>query len=115
MSEIALTLTPDEQAWLNAYIKALDAQFSEMIEDIIVYGSRARGTATQDSDLDIIVIIREGDWKIKQAVASPGYLLATGTQVVPSLLVFTLREWEDHRLMEAPFWQIVIRDGVVVV
>ena len=114
MSETELSLTAEEQTWLTAYRKALNTHFPGLIDELIIFGSKARGRATEDSDLDMIVLIREGDWKTKKAVARPGYLLAIDTSAVPSLMVFTREEWERHRQLEAPFWQTVSRDGVAV-
>ena len=73
-----------------------------------------RGTATADSDLDLLVVIQQGDWRLKDAVAEVGYLLAIGTDVVPSIIVLTVEEWGRLQKREAPFWQTVPRDGVAV-
>lgn len=109
-----LNLTLEEQQWLNEYRKALDEQFPGLVEDIIIFGSKARGTATPDSDLDILLLIKEGDWSRKQAIREPGYTLSIGTSVVPSFIVYTKAEWEHRRQGRAPFWQTVTRDGVPV-
>ena len=109
-----LKLTPDEQKWLDDYRKALDEQFPGLVDDIVIFGSKARGTATEDSDLDILIVIREGDWWQKDAVADTGYMLAVETDAVPSILVYTREEWESRRSGRAPFWQTVTRDGVTV-
>ena len=109
-----LTLTREERIWLEAYQKALEAQFANLIKDIIIFGSKARGSSNKDSDLDVLVIIHEGDWKTKQSIAAPGYTLAIGTEVVPSLIVLTAEEWIYHQDYEAPFWQTVTRDGIPV-
>jgi len=85
-----------------------------MVEEIVVFGSKARGDSTEDSDLDLLLVIREGDWRLKEAIARPGHLLAAGTEVVPSMMVYTLTEWEQRRRVRAPLWQTVTRDGVPV-
>lgn len=108
------TLTAEEQTWLEAYQQALDDQFPGLIKNFVIFGSKARGSSHQDSDLDILVVIQEGDWKTKKTVAEPGYLLAIGTQVVPSLIVLTHEEWANHKAHQAPFWQTVTRDGITV-
>ncbi len=109
-----LTLTREERIWLEAYQKNLEAQFADLIKDIIIFGSKARGSSNEDSDLDVLVIIHKGDWKTKKSVAEPGYTLAIGTEVVPSLIVLTAEEWLYHQDYEAPFWQTVTRDGIPV-
>ena len=42
------------------------------------------------------------------------YLLAIGTDVVPSIIVLTVEEWGRLQKREAPLWQTVTRDGVAV-
>ena len=109
-----LTLTHEERIWLTAYQKALEAQFANLIKDLIIFGSKARGSSNEDSDLDVLVVIHEGDWETKKSVAEPGYMLAIGTEVVPSLIVLTAEEWIYHQDYEAPFWQTVTRDGISI-
>lgn len=109
-----LTLTREERIWLEAYQKALEAQFADLIKDLIIFGSKARGSSNEDSDLDVLIIIYEGNWETKKSVAEPGYMLAIGTEVVPSLIVLTAEEWIYHQDYEAPFWQTVTRDGIPV-
>lgn len=109
-----MTLTSEEQAWLQAYRKELERQFPGLVRRIITFGSKARGTATADSDLDILLVIQKGDWRVKDAVAHPGYLLAADSNVVPSILVYTAEEWEQRSREKTPFWQAVNRDGVTL-
>ncbi|MBM3225085.1 MAG: nucleotidyltransferase domain-containing protein [Candidatus Tectomicrobia bacterium] len=109
-----LTLTADDQTWLDAYRQVLREQFPGVVQDMIIFGSKARGTAGPDSDLDIVVIIREGDWRLKNTVTHPGYDLSIGTDVVPSLIVYTLAEWQRLRERQSVFREVVERDGVSV-
>jgi uncharacterized protein (UPF0332 family)/predicted nucleotidyltransferase len=106
-----MKLTAEDEAWLKSYSQALAEQFPGLVKEIILYGSKARGTATADSDLDLLVVIREGDRHLKDSVALPGDQLAIGTNVVPSILVFTASEWESHEKQRDPFWSTVARDG----
>jgi predicted nucleotidyltransferase len=110
-----LTLTPEEQSWLDAYRKALRQQFPGLVQDIIIFGSKARGTARPDSDLDVVLILREGDWRLKDAVSLPGYDLSIGTNVVPSLQIYTAAEWQQLRDRQSVFREAVERDGISVV
>jgi predicted nucleotidyltransferase len=110
-----LALTPEEQSWLEAYRQALHQQFPGLVQDIIIFGSKARGTARPDSDLDLVLILREGDWRLKDAVSLPGYELSIGTNVVPSLQVYTAAEWQQLRAWQSVFREAVERDGVSVV
>lgn len=109
-----LTLTPAETSWLHAYQKRLDTEFPDCVEELSIFGSKARGDARADSDLDVLVVIREGDWLFKENLTRLGYDLAIGTEVVPSLHVYTVAEWEQLRQQASVFREIVERDRVTV-
>ena len=106
-----MKLTTEDEAWLKDYCQVLAEKFPGVVKQIILYGSKARGTATPDSDLDLLVVIREGDHCLRQAVSTPGHMLALTTDVVPSIMVLTTDEWESQRKRGAPFWWTVTRDG----
>src|SRR5439155_27378163 len=106
-----MKLTAEDEAWLRDYYQALAEQFPDLVEEIILYGSKARGTATPDSDLDLLVVIREGDRCLKESVSTPGHMLAATTDVVPAIMVLTADEWESQRRRGAPYWWAVTRDG----
>jgi predicted nucleotidyltransferase len=109
-----LTLTPAETSWLHAYRHLLETRFPGCVEAISIFGSKARGDARPDSDLDVLVVIRDGDWHLKEALTRPGYDLAIGTDVVPSLHVYTVAEWEHLRTHASVFREVVERDQVPV-
>lgn len=109
-----LTLTADDQTWLEAYRQVLREQFPGVVQDMIIFGSKARGTARPDSDLDMIPLIREGDWRFKNRLTDPGYDLAMGTDTLPSFIVYTLAEWQRMQDDRSVFREVVERDGVSV-
>ena len=107
-------LSSEDQAWLNAYRAAITARFGHLVSSIIVFGSKARGDATADSDLDLLLVIDEGDWHVKSEIADIAYELSIGTDVVPSVKVYTRAEWEELRESESPFREEVTREGLLV-
>jgi predicted nucleotidyltransferase len=109
-----MRLTEGEQAWLNAYHEALTAQFPGAVEKVLIYGSKARGDAGPDSDLDVLVIVTDEAESLKRPVRRVGYLLAAATDVVPSIMAYTRREWEQRKESGSPFRRNVERDGVRV-
>jgi uncharacterized protein len=87
-------LNTEDQAWLDSYRAAIAACFGPLVSSIIVFGSKARGEATPDSDLDLLLVIEEGDWRLKSELADVAYELAIGTDIVPSVKIYTRAEWE---------------------
>ena len=109
-----LSLASQEQAWLDSYRQVLADNFPDMIEQIIIYGSKARGDAGPESDIDVLVILRSGDRTTKSKVREIGHLLAVTSSAVPSIMVYTLEEWSARKEGGSPFYDAVTRDGVRV-
>lgn len=57
--------------WMDSFADAVRQAFGERVYCIGLQGSRARGEATADSDIDVVVILdewREADWPRYEAV-----------------------------------------------
>jgi predicted nucleotidyltransferase len=110
-----LKLTSDEQAWLDAYREALNKQHPGIVQEMLIYGSKARGQAHAESDVDIILIVKNDAKALKRELRRIGYLLAAKTEVLPSILAYTQDEWESRRQSGSSFRRAVERDAVRVV
>ena len=110
---MSMRLTADEQIWLDAYRQALKEQYPGLVEHIIIFGSKARGD-DHDSDLDVLLIVKNEAAHLKRQLRRIGYELAATSDAVPSILAYTQDEWESRRENGSPFQQAVERDGVPV-
>lgn len=51
---------------LNEIKEKLQSVFPEIIEKVVLFGSHAKGKADEDSDYDILIIVKRNyDWKLK--------------------------------------------------
>lgn len=80
----------------------------------ILYGSRARGDARNDSDWDLLILLDKD--RLEQSdydqVSYPFVLLGCdlGTEINP--ILYTKKEWETYHF--TPFYENVNRDGIVI-
>jgi predicted nucleotidyltransferase len=114
VQESGMKLTSDEQDWLDAYRQILQEQHPGVVARLIIYGSKARGDAHPDSDLDVLLILKNEAVCFKRQLRRVGYELATTSDAVPSILAYTEDEWEIREKSGSPFWQAVERDAVSV-
>ena len=83
---------------------------------VLVYGSYARGEQGPESDIDLLILLPEGDhvgYDEGMRIKSPLYRLewSTGTMISP--LVYTRKEWlERHK--GTPFFYNVQREAVAL-
>lgn len=83
--------------------------------EIILYGSRARGTAGYDSDWDFVVLLPSTSDKILEAqIKDRLYDVELETDTVLSSIIRSKEEWMSARYAVIPLRQQVESDGVAI-
>ena len=109
-----LKLSPDEQTWLEEYRQALNERHAGVVVRMVLYGSKARGDAHADSDLDVLIIVRNDSGALKRTLRDIAYDLAAICWAGPSILAYTQDEWQHRKERGFPFQRAVERDAVAV-
>jgi len=115
MKNHVLQLTKAEKALIESYRRALDEKYPDSVHEMLIYGSKARGQAHAESDLDVLLIVKDKAGTQKRELRRIGYLLAATTDVLPSILAYTQEEWESRKRSGSTFRKAVERDAVRVV
>ena len=81
---------------------------------VLLYGSYARGEQGPESDIDLLILLPEGDrvsFDEGMRIKSPLYRLERTTGRIISPLVYTRNEWlERHK--DTPFFDNIQREAV---
>lgn len=82
---------------------------------LILYGSRARGDAQDDSDYDLLVLVdREVDMQLERAVVNRLVPLEVRTGKVLTVLIYNRSQWDSALYRAMPFHKNVTREGVAI-
>ena len=63
---------PDEQRWLERFRKTLAADYPETVKKALLFGSKARGDWTAESDIDVMVIVKDKAANSQERIAEMG-------------------------------------------
>lgn len=80
--------------------------------ELRLYGSRARGEATGDSDMDVFLILEKVDDAIEETINRVAWEVGFQAGIVITTAEYTPHMIERTPLRASPFVQTVLRDGV---
>lgn len=82
---------------------------------IYLYGSRSRGTAKDNSDWDLLILINKDDIsnEVEREITYPLYDLEFDTGEVISPMIYSEKEW-NSKYKVTPFYQNVMREGILL-
>jgi predicted nucleotidyltransferase len=95
-SEISLADKRRQKA-VEEFVRKASQEYGDRIRSITLFGSVARGTAVEDSDIDLLVVIDEEDFRLRRKLVGLSFdiLLATGGDL--SVKVLSDRDFEKHK------------------
>jgi predicted nucleotidyltransferase len=114
------SLSADERLLLERFVDELERRVADDLDAVWLFGSRARGERpTPDSDVDLLVLIRDASWEEKMRVRETLDAVARGLDLQPvgwrfSIHVGTPAWLEQRRSIESFFIAEVDRDKIAL-
>ena len=109
-----MKLTRKERGVIEEFKRRVEKQFPGKIVRLLVFGSKARGDATEQSDIDVIVITRSDDKKLRKNIRYTGYDLEIEHGIILSIQVYSEKYINYLRNIPTQFIQNVDREAIVI-
>ena len=107
-------LDPIQQSALRELRDRLLAEL-DFVEQLVLFGSTARGAAQAGSDIDLLVLTsRQVDTRARHKVTDIQFEVNLKYDTNFSSLVVAASEWENGVASVLPIKRAVLRDGILV-
>jgi len=109
-------LPAQEQAVVLEFVKRVNEQLNGQLRSIILYGSRARGEADPDSDMDILIVLADSPSAILEQVRAIRYEVMRHHRFRPhiSLLLLSEQDWKELSKRSAGLKRNIEQEGIVL-
>ena len=105
-------LKKKEERALRRFKELLFNRFRDEVVGIRLFGSKARGDARADSDIDVLVITRNDDWHLKESIGKIATTILLDEEVYLSVKVLGKPTYERLKVLKSPFLRNVMREGI---
>jgi predicted nucleotidyltransferase len=105
-------LTFDEQQALERFKTVLVPLLADNLISLRLFGSRVRGEGTEESDLDVLIVLREKNRALCRRIITEALEidLAYDTNLAPTIL--SVEEYQQNRDYSTPFYRNVERESL---
>jgi len=99
---------------IKSFTKRVVERLRDEILALILYGSYVRGEYSKYSDVDVLVVIKRKDKKLKETIYDIAYDIDLEYDILISLLFLTLEEIEMLIEKGSPFIENILLEGVIL-
>jgi len=91
------SLANHEIAAIDNFVGKITKLFGDGIVKVILYGSKARGNARFDSDIDLLVILKQDDYRMRKAILQSAAKTSLDFDILLSIMAMSEVRWQEHQ------------------
>jgi predicted nucleotidyltransferase len=113
MNQRTLAFLPErDRRAVEAFAERVWQTHSDRVQQIILYGSKARGDSHAHSDIDVLLVVNEEDWRFRHAVSGIAADVSLAYDVLIGSRIIGRERWAKMRRHRFTFCQNVQADGI---
>jgi predicted nucleotidyltransferase len=105
-------LTEIEQQAATEFVDKVRQQFDGQLISILLFGSRARGEAEPDSDMDVLIIMSQENSEIRRAIRYLAVEVWLKHGIYVSTRVWSRAHWQKLEEIQTLLYRNICRDGI---
>lgn len=110
----AISLSEHDRQAVEALTEDFISNFGQELIIFKLFGSKARGEDTPDSDIDVLVVVKDDGWDFKHAMLTRGARLSLEYDVLFNLHIISKDRWDWMERVRYPLYRTITEDGVEI-
>jgi predicted nucleotidyltransferase len=107
-------ITKNENDALQAFIQRLLTELGEQAQQVILFGSKARGDSAPDSDIDVLILADEENRQVRKTISKISSQIGLDYDVCLGALLIANKRWRQMSSERFSLCRNVERDGVLL-
>jgi len=109
---VALHMKEARQALDAAKMNLLSEQYGDHVISVLIFGSKARGDARADSDIDVLAVLDNDDPRLRSQVRRTAARVSLEYDVLISIRAVSHSHWEEMSEYEYPLYKTIKAEGI---
>lgn len=97
---------------INEFYQMLKSKFRSDLQTVKVFGSVARGTAGEESDIDVLVLVKEKTPAIREIINNLAFEVNLKYDVVLSPIIMSLQHYSNPLFQETLLYKNLQEEGI---
>lgn len=103
-----------EKKAVRAFLTAVQLAYGNKIQRAALFGSKVRGDSTRYSDIDILLIVTDDNWKFRKAVSKISSEIALKYDVLLDIRIISANRWQYMTEIQSGLYQNISRDAIPI-
>jgi len=110
--DLSESLTVQERVAVQDFLHRLQRACGEVVQRTMLFGSKARGDSGPDSDIDILIIVDDESWPLRNAVSAIAARVSLEYDVLIGPRVIGQERWQRMARERFSFYENVVRESI---
>ncbi len=113
-AQLPVNLADDKRIALRLLVEKLIERFPDEVQQVVLFGSKARGDFDADSDIDILALVKNETWALRYSIWSLAARIELDCNVLFNVQVIGIERWKQMTLERFSLCRNVEKDGVTL-
>lgn len=110
--KLLVKLSRCETQAVKKFLSHLNKAYGKQIQKVMLFGSKARGEASSDSDIDILLLVADETWTLKDGIVDIAADINLEYDLLIDVRVIGTKRWQYMGDIQAGLYQTISRDAI---